>query len=321
MASMVTVEAPASSANLGAGFDVFALALARPKDRLTLEKAQSGIKLSVHGEQLPTTPHSNVVEAVAKAIMAGERVREGVRLRLRKRVPIGAGLGSSAASSSATVVGMNALFDLRLTNKKQIDYAGIGERFASGTAHYDNVTAALFGGFVLVSKDKSFSRMEPPHSLVLCLVIPRVKLPLQKTRYARSLLPRRLSIEEAVAAVSAASMMVHGLAVDSVEEFGAAMSGGFVDTRRSVMIPGFERVKKAAVEHGAAGVCISGAGPAMLAATKGNKGRVILEAMTDAFEKESVKSDGFITKVGEGCRVIEQKGSVTLAGQVGRFPF
>lgn len=307
MTSKVTVEAPASSANLGAGFDVFALALARPKDRLTLEKTQSGIKLSVYGEQLPTTPQSNVVGAVAKAIMTGEKVREGVRLRLRKRVPVGAGLGSSAASSSATVAGMNALFDLRLPNKKKIEYAGIGERLASGSAHYDNVTAALFGGFVIVSKDKSFTRMDPPHSLVLCLVIPRVKLPLQKTRYARSLLPKRLPIDEAVAAVSAASMMVHGLAHGSVEEFGAALGGGFVDTRRSVMIPGFERVKKAAIEHGAAGVCISGAGPAMLAATKGNKGRAILEAMTDAFKKEGIKSDGFITKVGEGSRVIGQE--------------
>ncbi|MDA4126307.1 MAG: homoserine kinase, partial [Thaumarchaeota archaeon] len=150
MTSRVTVEAPASSANLGAGFDVFALALARPKDRLTLEKAKSGIELSVHGEQLPATPQTNVVGAVAKTIMTGEKIREGVRLRLRKSVPIGAGLGSSAASSAATVVGMDALFDLRLPNKKKIEYAGNGERFASGTAHYDNVTAALFGGFVLV---------------------------------------------------------------------------------------------------------------------------------------------------------------------------
>jgi len=306
MTSRVTVEAPASSANLGAGFDVFALALAKPKDMLTLEKAQRGINLSVHGGQLPTTLQRNVVEAVANAIMTGEKVREGVRLTLRKRVPIGAGIGSSAASSAAAVVGMNALFDLRLSDRKQVEYAGFGERIASGTAHYDNVTASLFGGFVLVSEDKSFTRMDPPHSLVLCLAIPNVKLPTQKTRYARSLLPKRLSIEEAVASVRAASMMVHGLAHDKIEEFGAAMSGGFVDSYRSVMIPGFEQVKKAAMKRGAAGVCISGAGPAMLAATKASKAKIVLAAMTDAFEREGVRSDGFITKVGGGTRVIGQ---------------
>jgi homoserine kinase len=307
MRSTVIVEAPASSANLGAGFDVFALALGRPKDRLTLFRTQNGIRLSVYGAKLPTTPQRNVVGAVTRAIMAGEKVRGGVLLKLRKGVPVGAGLGSSAASAAAAVVGMNALFDLGLPNKNQIEYAGVGERIASGAAHHDNVTASLFGGFVLVSKDKSFIRIDPPHGLVLCLAIPRLRLPLQKTRFARSLLPKRLSIEEAVAAVNAASMMVHGLAHNSVEEFGAAMDGGFVDHYRSVMIPGFERVKKAAMEQGAAGVCISGAGPAMLAAAKRGKAKLILAAMTETFERAGVGSDGFITKVGGGCEVIGQE--------------
>ncbi|MDA4127801.1 MAG: homoserine kinase [Thaumarchaeota archaeon] len=307
MRSRVIVEAPASSANLGAGFDVFALALGRPKDRLKLTRTKSGIELSVLGAKLPTTPQRNVVGAVTRAVMTGEKVRGGVLLTLRKGVPVGAGLGSSAASSAAAVVGMNALFDLELPNKKQIEYAGVGERIASGAAHYDNVTASLFGGFVLVSKDKSFTRIDTPHGLVLCLVVPRLKLPLQKTRFARSLLPKRLSVDEAVAAVNAASRMVYGLAQNSIEEFGAAMNGGFVDHYRSVMIPGFEHVKEAAMKSGAAGVCISGAGPAMLAAAKRSKAKNVFDSMTDAFEKEGVKSEGFITRVGGGSRVIEQE--------------
>jgi homoserine kinase len=307
MKARVTVEAPASSANLGAGFDVFAIALGRPWDRLTLKKSEKGIKLSVQGARLSEYPKKNVVGAVTEAILRGEGVRGGVSLKLRKGVPVGSGLGSSAASSAATVTGLDVLFGLRLSDRKKLEYAGVGEKFASGTAHYDNVAASLFGGFVLVAKDKSFKRLDPPHSLVLCLTIPKVRLPVQKTRFARSLLPKRLSIEEAVSAVGAASMMVHGLAHGSVEEFGAAMSGGFVDPRRSVMIPGFEQVKTAAIEHGADGVCISGAGPAMLAATRGNKGRAVLQAMRDAFAREGVRSEGFVTKVGEGCRVVGQE--------------
>ena len=305
MKSKVTVDAPASSANLGAGFDVFALALGRPKDRLTLDRAPTGIKLSVHGAKLPTTPKNNVVGAVARAIISGEKVQAGVRMSLKKGVPVGSGLGSSAASSAAAVVGMNALFELGLSNKKQIEYAGVGEELASGTAHYDNVTASLFGGFVLVSKDLSFIRMDPPHGLFLCLVIPKFKLPRLKTRYARSLLPKLLPLDDAVDAVSAAGKMVHGLADRSVDEFGAAMNGGFADSYRSVMILGFDRVKKAALENGAAGVCISGAGPAVLAATKKSRANSVLEAMTSSFESEGLRSDGFITTVGEGCRVIE----------------
>ncbi|HEV2138995.1 MAG TPA: homoserine kinase [Nitrososphaerales archaeon] len=307
MRSRVVVEAPASSANLGAGFDVFALALDSPKDRLTLERTRTGVKISVHGAKLTNSPQRNVVGAVTRAIISGETVRGGVLLDLRKGVPVGSGLGSSAASSAAAVVGMDALFDLGLTNKKQIEYAGVGERIASGAAHYDNVTASLFGGFVLVSKDLSFKRIDPPLGLALCLAVPSVKIPSHKTRYARSLLPKRLSVGEAVAAVGAASVMIHGLAHNSVYEFGAGMSGGFVDSYRSVMIPGFNQVKRAAIEHGAAGVCISGAGPAMLAATTGKRAKVVLKAMIQAFEKEGAKSEGFITKVGGGCRVIEQE--------------
>ncbi|MDA4126870.1 MAG: homoserine kinase [Thaumarchaeota archaeon] len=307
MKSRVTVEAPASSANLGAGYDVFALALGRPKDRLTLEKTHSGIRLSIKGAKVPATPRGNVVGAVARAIFAGEEVRGGVSLKLRKGVPVAAGLGSSAASSVAAVVGMNALFDLALPNRKLIDYAGVGEKFASGTAHYDNVTAALFGGFVMVSKDKSFVRMDPPHAMALCLVIPEVKLPSQKTRYARSLVPERLPVVEVIDAIGAAGKMVHGLLNDSIEDVGAAMGEGFIDSRRSIMIPGFERVRKAAIKNGAAGVCISGAGPAMLAVAHLGEAKTILEGMTRAFEKEGVRSDGFITKVGGGCRVIEQE--------------
>src|SRR5712692_3287446 len=151
MRSRMTVEAPASSANLGAGFDVFALALDRPKDRLTLERTSNDIRLSINGAKLSISPQANVAWAVTRAIMTREKIRGGVLLKLRKGVPIGVGLGSSAASSAAAVVGMNALFDLRLPNKRLIEYAGVGERVASGAAHYDNVTASLFGGFVMVS--------------------------------------------------------------------------------------------------------------------------------------------------------------------------
>jgi homoserine kinase len=307
MKSRVTVEAPASSANLGAGFDVFALALERPKDKLTLEKTKKGIRLSVKGARLPATPKGNVVGEVARAIMSGEKVHGGLSLSLTKGVPVGAGLGSSAASSAAAVVGMNVLFDLRLPDKKLIEYAGVGEEFASGAAHYDNVTAALFGGFVLVSQDKSFVRMDPPHSMALCLVIPETKLPSQKTRYARSLVPERLSVLEATDVVGAAGLMVHGLLNDSIEEVGAAMGRGFVDTPRSVMIPGFERVRKAAIKSGAAGVCISGAGPAMLAVSSRDRAKAILDVMVGAFWKEGVRSKGFTTRAGRGTRVIEQE--------------
>ena len=306
MNQRVTVVAPASSANLGAGYDVFALALRRPTDTLTLQRAERGITLLMEGDQMDTTPRRNVVVGVTRAIMGGEGIRAGVTLRLRKGVPVGAGLGSSAASSAAAAVGMNTLFDLGLDTKRLIQYAGVGERLSSGTAHYDNVAAAIVGGFVIVAGSEGFVGMKAPRRLALCLATPRVRLPPRKTEFARSLLPKHLPLAEVVDAVTSASMMVRGFSTGNLQDIGEAMLGGFVDHKRAVMIPGFEGVRKSAVRAGAFGACISGAGPTVLAAATKGKARAVLRAMLRGFQEAGVQSQGFVTGVGDGCRVIER---------------
>ncbi|MDV3243579.1 MAG: homoserine kinase [Nitrososphaerales archaeon] len=303
----ILVAAPASSANLGCGFDVFAVALRKPKDRLTLQRAQSGVSITVKGpERLPEKPKENVAGAVASAMMADYDVRGGISMTLEKGVPVGSGLGSSAASSVAAAVGTNALFRLGISKRDLIKYAGIGERVASGTAHYDNVAASLAGGFVVVGRDNDYVRMEPPASLALCLVTPVVDLPKEKTRFARSLLPAEVPLQKMVDVTRAASLMVHGFAVGSIEEIGAAMTVSLVDERRAPMIPGLEEVRRAAMSEGAAGLCISGAGPAVLAVCLRRSSDRVLGGMVRAFRLVGVESSGFVTGVGRGCVVIER---------------
>ena len=303
----VVVEAPASSANLGCGFDIFALAHAGPKDRLSLQKASSKISLEIAGpKEMREEPWTNVVSAVAAVMLAEHRLAGGVSMKLVKGVPVGIGLGSSAASSVAAAVGIDRLFKLGLSGREILGYAGVGEKSASGTAHYDNVAASFAGGFVVVGWDHSFVRMSPPKSMGLCLVTPRLKLPKQKTKFARSLLPKDVPMERAVAVTRASSMMVHGFMSRSLDEIGDAMSASFVDDRRSVMIPGFERVRRAAIAKGAAGVCISGAGPTMLAVCERRLSGDVLKAMIKEFRARGVKSSGYVGRVGEGCRVVER---------------
>lgn len=304
--SRVVVEAPASSANLGCGFDIFAVALRTPKDRLTLRRAKSGVSVAVEGVELFTErPKENVAGAVASAIMTDHGVRGGISLVLRKGVPVGAGLGSSAASSVAAAVGTNALFKLGISEKELIRYASIGERVASGAAHYDNVTASLVGGFVVVGRDYDHVKMEPPASMGLCFVTPKVKLPSEKTRFARSLLPKEVPLERMVEISRAASLMVHGFAIGSVDEIGAAMTISLVDERRAEMVPGLEEVRRAAASQGAAGLCMSGAGPSVLAVSARRSSGRVLRAMVRAFRLAGVESSGFVTGVGQGCRVLE----------------
>jgi homoserine kinase len=303
----ILVEAPASSANLGCGFDIFALALARPKDRLTLEKTRSGISLKVKGtKELTERPEANVVSAVASVMMAEHRLRGGVSMNLVKGVPVGQGLGSSAASSVAAAAGVDRLFRLGLTENELIGYAGVGEKAASGTAHYDNVAASLAGGFVVVRWDHSFVRMEPPNSMALCLVTPRVKLPKEKTKFARSLLPKEVRLERVVAVTRAASMMVHGFSAGSLDEIGDALEVSIVDDRRAAMVPGFARVRLAAISQGASGVCISGAGPTLLAVCERRLSGKVLRAMVRGFRARGVRSSGFVTRAGKGSRIVER---------------
>jgi len=306
MTERVTVVSPASSANLGAGYDVFALALGRPTDTLTLQRATSGMRLSVRGARLDADPRKNVATGVVRAVMKGERIRQGVTLQLRKGVPIGAGLGSSAASSAAAAVGMDALFGLGLDKRKLIEYAGVGEKISSGTAHFDNVAAAIVGGFVIVSGKDGFVGMKAPPQLALCLATPEVRLPPRKTEFARSLVPKRLTLDEVVDTVTSASLMIHGFSTGNLEEIGKAMQGGFVDPRRAVMIPEFREVRESALEAGAFGGCISGAGPTVLAASTKEKANGVLKAMLRRFRRAGVECRGFVTGAGEGCRVIEQ---------------
>jgi homoserine kinase len=314
----IWVEAPASSANIGPGFDVFALALDNPKDRihLRLKKGPRGdgpsVKIkSVTGLQVPASEGENSVGVVCLEIARRHSVKKEIEVGIEKRVPIGQGMGSSGASAAAAAVAMNELLGLGLTTDELIFYAGKGEGVTSGAPHYDNVSASILGGFVIVKADAgerpSAVRFDPPAGLALCVATPEVKLPSRKTEYARSLLPESVPLATLVANVANASLMVAGFAKKDIRLIGKGMRDRAVEPARKAMIPGYDAVMSGAVDAGAEGVCISGAGPSMLAIVDKKRGgpRRVLEAMQAAFRKEGVKSSGYVTRIGGGARVVQ----------------
>ncbi len=309
----VVVEAPASSANLGPGFDVFALALAEPRDRVeaTLEPANRfTLRITVDKTgSIPTSPHENSAGAVALSIARRHRLRGKVGLGIHKGVPIGVGLGSSGASSAGAAVAINALFDLGLGLGDLIVHSGAGEKAASGAAHLDNVTASLAGGFVIVPWRPNGEpiRFEPPKSMSVVIATPQVNLPRRKTAYARSLLPRNVGLSDLSNNVARASLMVAGFASGKIQWIGEGMADAVVEIARKRMIPGYDRVRAAALKEGASGVCISGAGPSMLAIvndTEADPGDV-LSSMIREFKTGGLTATGFRTTVGSGASVIE----------------
>jgi homoserine kinase len=305
----VTVEAPASSANLGPGFDVFALAFDRPRDRITL-RSESAKKLSVSIENMgdiktPEVAARNGAGAVCVAIARNFGIRKRIAVEIAKGVPIGQGLGSSGASAAAAAFGMNELFGLGMSGDDMVFYAGKGEEVTAGAAHYDNVSASVMGGFVVVKVNgrPSVIRYDPPADLVLVLVTPVLRLPERKTEYTRSVLPKAVALNMMVSNVANASLIVSGFARGDITMIGSGMRDKVVEEARKKLIPGYDSVKKHALEAGAAGVCISGAGPSMLAVLDRSKqdARAVMDNMVAGFGEAGIESDGFVTKVGGGA--------------------
>jgi homoserine kinase len=314
----ILVEAPASSANLGPGFDVFALALDTPKDtvRLRLGRASArapSVKMAkVTGLAVPKAETENGACVVCLEMAKQLGIKKEIVVELDKRVPIGLGMGSSGASAAAATVAMDGLLGLGLTSDELIFYAGKGEGVTSGSRHYDNVAASILGGFVVVrggvGERPTAVRFDSPAGLAVCVATPVVSLPGRKTEYARSLLPESVPLETLVASVANASLMVAGFAKKDIKLIGKGMTDRAVEQARKSMIPGFDRVRSKAMGAGAEGVCISGAGPSMLAIVdkRRNQPKKVLEAMLAAFDQQGAKSSGYVTRIGRGARVVKR---------------
>jgi homoserine kinase len=314
----IRVEAPASSANLGPGFDVFALALDSPRDTVRLRlggtpgaRAPSVRMAKVTGLDVPKSEAENGACVVCLEMAKQLGVKKEIVVELDKRVPIGLGMGSSGASAAAAAVAMNEILGLGLTSDELIFYAGKGEGVTSGSPHYDNVAASILGGFVVVrtgaSDRPTAVKFDPPSGLSVCIVTPVVSLPSRKTEYARSLLPESVPLETLVDNVANASLMVSGFAKKDIKLIGKGMMDKAVEQARKPMIPGYDRVRSRAMGAGAEGVCISGAGPSMLAIVDKRRGqpKKVLDAMMVAFGQEGVKSSGYVTRIGKGTRVVK----------------
>lgn len=284
----VTVRAPSSTANMGPGFDAFGMAIDAFFDEVTLRRIDAGI--TMHSKDaIPSDLSRNTAGVTIRHMMERFAIDGGIEVGIRKGVPVGYGMGSSAASAAGAAVALNILCDLKLASVELIECAGVGEAASAGTVHYDNVAASVLGGFVIVRTDPlDVIRVEPPESLSLCLAVPQVNVPEGKTQISRSVLPERVDLHEAVRNLSNAAAMVAGFFNGDVRLIGNAARDYIAEPARRHMIPGFDEVKKRALEAGALGVMISGAGPTIMAFVAG-AGDSVAEAMRGGFESAGIE--------------------------------
>jgi homoserine kinase len=309
----VTVTAPCTTANLGPGFDVFALALEAFHDTAHIQTSPRGLTLEIVGPNsagVPADPELNSAGLVAKELLSRRTIRIGVKIRIEKGIPVGMGLGSSAASAAATAVALNHMLGLQLTTNEIVQVAAQGEIASSSVPHADNVAAAVLGGFTFVRSYSPFSAvgLSPPRGLEIAIAIPEVSTPSKKTGLARALLPDMVPLGKIAQNVGGAASIVAGILSQDIELIGKGMVDVIVEPARARSIPGYAKIRKAALEAGAEGVAISGAGPSMIAIVDNAKVQAssVAEAMRSALKSIGVESRAVTSRPARGAVIINE---------------
>jgi len=289
---MIRVRAPATSANLGSGFDVFGVALTRPADVITVERAaETTIEVTGAGSRyIPEDPADNTVGAVARALDAPAHIR------IDKGVRPASGLGSSAASAAA--LALDELYGRGHSREELVSIAAEGEAVVSGDAHADNVAPALLGGFT-IARDDGITSIDASLPLVVCLPEQVIS-----TRDARSVVPDGVRLADLVDTVGSAATLVAGMHREDPELVGRGMSEGVVTPARAKLIDEYDAVRQAGLDAGATGVTISGAGPGLLAVCRESSVRAVATAMVDRFETAGIDARAYQTGIGPGATLI-----------------
>lgn len=293
--------APASSANLGPGFDLLGHSLEGWRDEASVRRIDTPeVRIeSIEGvvTRLPERAEDNTAGAALIAMRAALKLPFGFAVRLHKGIPLGSGLGGSAASAVAAVVAANALLDVPLPAEALYPFALDGEAVASGSRHGDNIAPSLLGGLI-AAFDPAHApplRLHAPDWLYTAVVHPNVVL---ETRRARAALTAPYELPAIVMQTHHLAALLTGLEREDETLIRQGLNDVLVEPRRAGLIPGFAAVKQAALDAGALGSSISGAGPSVFAWFRGRRdAEVGGAAMQAAFERVGHRTSLLVSPV------------------------
>jgi homoserine kinase len=307
--SAATAFAPATVGNVGVGFDILGHAFGVIGDRVRAERAaQPGVRIraitGVAGP-LPLEPDRNTAGQAVLSLVRAAEPGFGIELTIEKGIPLGSGLGGSAASAVAAVVAANALLETPLPASGLLTHAIAGEAVASGARHADNIAPALFGGLVLtVGIDHPRVKQIPVPPAVRCVLLrPHMFL---ATQQARGILTRLVDLSDVVWQTANLAGFLAGCYTNDLALIREAFEDVMIEPQRAKLIPGFPAAKRAALAAGALGCSISGAGPAVFAWSEEGSAEAVREAMLAAFRAEGVDCDQWIAPIGgDGARIVD----------------
>jgi len=303
----IKVFCPATVANVSCGFDVLGVALDSVGDDMVVRKvSKKGIYITkLTGQDLPKETLNNVAGVAGNAFLLASDYDGGFEIEIDKKIKPGSGIGSSAASSAGAVWAMNHLLGNPFSKTELVKFAMEGERLASDVAHADNVAPALFGGFTLV---RSYSPLDvidipAPSELYVTIIHPQIEI---KTSDSRKILKTTISMETGIKQWGNVGGLVAGLFKEDYDLIGRSLEDHIVEPIRSILIPGFDEVKKVSLEAGALGSGISGSGPSIFAFSKGNETAIkVGDAMKTVYDKIGIAYEIHVSKINmEGVKLL-----------------
>ena len=305
--NQVSIFAPASVANISCGFDVLGVCLDNVGDTIHVqETSKPGIEITkIIGQDLPLEATKNVAGVAGLALLADYGRDKGFQIQIEKGIKPGSGIGSSSASAAGAVVGINHLLGNPYTREQLITFAMEGERAACGTAHADNVSPVLLGGFTLVRSVNPLDvvTLNSPLELVVTIIHPEIEV---KTADARAVLLDKLHLKQAVAQTANLGALVTGLFREDYDLIRRSLVDHIVEPVRSMLIPRFNELKNRANEAGALGTGISGSGPSVFALSKGmDTAQKVGLAMQKVYDEISVPYDTHISPINaKGVKIL-----------------
>lgn len=265
MREVASAFSPASVGNVGVGFDILGHVIEGPGDTVTVRRtADAGVRIAaIRGAtvDLPLDAPGNTAGAALLSLRDALGLEFGFEIAIDKGIPLGSGMGGSAASCVAALVAANALLDSPLSREALYPHALVGEAVASGGKHGDNLGPMLLGGLVLSTADR-LVRIAVPGAWHCVLVHPEAVL---ETRRARAALAGAYELKEFVAQSANLAMLLTGCQLGDAALVRAGLNDVLVEPRRAPLIVGFGAAKQAALAAGAMGASISGAGPSVFA--------------------------------------------------------
>lgn len=306
MQKEVIVHAPATIANLVCGFDVLGLALNDPCDVMKLSLSETpGLRIQhTDNYNLSTIPEQNVAGVSLLEMMQELDGKTGFDLIIHKHIKPGSGLGSSAASAAGAVVAANHLLNNIFSKQDLVRFAMAGEKLASGVKHADNISPGIYGGVTLIRSIfplDIISLNAPP--MYVTVVHPQIEV---KTSDAREILRKEVLLKNAIRQWGNIAGLVAGFMKGDYDLISRSLEDVIIEPVRSILIPGFEDVKKKSMQSGALGGGISGSGPSIFMLCKENETALQVEnIMKIIYDKMGLQYHTYVTTINsEGIKIV-----------------